>query len=1019
MKGFTLSLLSFLLLFVGFEAQAQRTCASHEHLLQQLSQHPEMVKTRKKIEQFAKQYEWKQATAQKTTVAIYNIPVVVHVLYNTATQNISDAQILSQIAVLNADFQKLNSDASLVPSAFSGLAADCQIQFCMAQRTPTGAATTGIIRKSTTMTSFSADNDNAKYSSMGGDDAWPSSQYLNLWVVPSITSGGQPGILGYAQFPGGPAATDGVVIGYNYFGNTGVVSSPYNKGRTATHEVGHWLNLYHIWGDDGTACTGSDLVGDTPNQGSENYGCPTFPHVSCSNGPNGDMFMNYMDYTDDACMYMFSSGQKTRMHAVLTTGGARASLATSLGCVAPSTSTCGTATGMTTTGITTTSATINWTAVSGATSYNLQWKTNASTTWTTVSGLTGATYNLTGLTAGTAYNVQVQTVCASGTATYNSPITFTTTSNTTTCATPTNLASSATTASATTVTWAVVSGATGYNLQWKLNTASTWNTINNLTTTIYSLTGLSASTTYNIQVQAICSSTSTGAFSTPISVTTSANTTTCAVPTGLAAGTLTANTATINWTNVSGAQGYNLQWKANAATTWTTVSNLTTTSYNLTGLTAATTYNVRVQTVCSSSLTSSYSTAINCTTTSTSTGGCAVPTGLATTAITTNTANITWTPVLGATSYKLQWKKTSATSWTTVSNITTPSYVLSGLVAATGYDVKVMTVCATASLYSGVVSFTTSTCIAPTGLASSAITINAATVSWSPVVGATTYKLQYRKTSATSWTTVSNIAGASYALTGLAIGTSYTFQVATTCSATTTSVYSSTATFTTVAACPDNYESNNTISAATLIVPNTPITAKIGTSSDKDYFKFSNSASAPNIKINLTNLPMDYDVKLYAANGTTLLGSSQNLGTANETIVYNTAIIGTYYVHVYGYNSAFDNVNCYTLNAQSSASTFKAVLNANNAKVESMQQLELFPNPANSEVYFTHFADVAQKATWQVFDQSGSMIQDQSIDFEEGINQVKIGLNEMPVGLYVVRLVTAEGTSTSRLIVQH
>lgn len=1018
MKLFTLRLFSLLLILMGLDAQAQRTCASHEHLLQQMSQHPEMVKNRKKMEQFAKQYELQQATAQKTTVAIYNIPVVVHVLYNTAAQNISDAQILSQIAVLNADFQKLNTDASLVPSAFSGLAADCQIQFCMAQRTPTGAATTGIIRKSTTMTSFSADNDNAKYSSMGGDDAWPSSQYLNLWVVPSITSGGQPGILGYAQFPGGPATTDGVVIGYNYFGNTGTVSSPYNKGRTATHEVGHWLNLYHIWGDDGTACTGSDLVGDTPNQGGENYGCPTFPHVSCSNGPNGDMFMNYMDYTDDACMYMFSSGQKTRMHAVLTTGGARASLASSLGCVAPTASTCGTVTGTNSTAITTTSATINWTAVTGATSYNLQWKATAATTWTTVTGLTTASYNLTGLTASTSYNVQIQAVCAAGTATYSTPISFTTTANTTTCNAPTSLATSATTSSATTINWAAVTGATGYNLQWKLNTAITWTTVSNLTTTNYNLTGLAASTAYNVQVQAICSSTATSAFSTVVNFTTTAATATCAVPTGLAVGTTTSSTASITWAAVTGATGHNLQWKLNTATTWTTVSNLTTTSYILTGLTASTTYNVRVQTICSSSLTSAYTTAINCTTTA-ATAGCPVPTGLAASNITTNMANITWTAVLGATSYKLQWRKTGTTTWTTVSNITTPSYALTGLIAATSYEVQVMTVCATASLYTSVMSFTTASCLAPTGLASSAITINAATVSWSPISGATSYKLQYRKSTATSWTTVSNIVGTSYSLTGLAIGTSYTFQVATTCSATTTSVYSTTATFTTVAACPDNYESNNTISAATLISANTAVTAKIGTSTDKDYFKFTNSATAPNIKINLTNLPLDYDVKLYAANGTNLLGSSLNLGTASETIVYNTAVIGTYYVYVYGYNSVFDNVNCYTLNAQTSAATFKTVMNTNTAKKEANTSLELFPNPANSEVNFTYAAEVAQTAVWQIFDPSGKVIQEQNIALEEGVNQVKIVLNEMPMGLYVVRLVTAEGTSTSRLMVQH
>ena len=191
-------------------------------------------------------------------------------------------------------------------------------------------ATTGIERKSSTTTSWGT-ADKIKKASTGGLDAWNASQYLNLWVG---TIGG--GILGYAQFPGGAAATDGVVISPVYFGRTGTVTSPYNLGRTASHEVGHWLNLNHIWGDDSGACTGTDNVSDTPNQGSENYGKPVFPHVSCSNGPNGDMFMNYMDYVDDNAMFMFSNGQSSRMNALFASGGARVGLLTSQGGVAPS-----------------------------------------------------------------------------------------------------------------------------------------------------------------------------------------------------------------------------------------------------------------------------------------------------------------------------------------------------------------------------------------------------------------------------------------------------------------------------------------------------------------------------------------------------------------------------------------------------------------------------------------------------------------------------------------------------------
>jgi hypothetical protein len=189
------------------------------------------------------------------------------VVYNTAVQNVSDAQIQTQIDVLNRDFAKLNSDTTKIPAVWKSLAANTNIQFCLAQRDPNGNATTGITRTSTTTTSFSTNNAVKTVA-----PAWPAASYLNLWVCNLGSS-----LLGYAQFPGGPAATDGVVITYTGFGTNGTAAAPYNLGRTATHEVGHWLNLYHIWGDDGGSCSGSDQVGDTPNQANSNGGAPTFP----------------------------------------------------------------------------------------------------------------------------------------------------------------------------------------------------------------------------------------------------------------------------------------------------------------------------------------------------------------------------------------------------------------------------------------------------------------------------------------------------------------------------------------------------------------------------------------------------------------------------------------------------------------------------------------------------------------------------------------------------------------------
>jgi hypothetical protein len=238
------------------------------------------------------------------------IPVVVHVLYNSQVENISAGQARSQIRVLNRDFAAKNPDRSKVPEAWRGLVTDAGIQFALARKDPSGKNTSGITRTKTSRTSFATD-DSVKSAASGGVDPWPTDRYLNIWVC---TLGG--GLLGYAQFPGGPHETDGVVCLNTAFGTTGTAAPPFNLGRTTTHEVGHWLNLRHIWGDT-EDCSGSDLVADTPNAEGPNYGKPAFPQISCNNGPNGDMFMNYMDYVDDDSMFMFTAQQVVRMNAVL------------------------------------------------------------------------------------------------------------------------------------------------------------------------------------------------------------------------------------------------------------------------------------------------------------------------------------------------------------------------------------------------------------------------------------------------------------------------------------------------------------------------------------------------------------------------------------------------------------------------------------------------------------------------------------------------------------------------------
>ncbi|GAA6766965.1 zinc metalloprotease [Flavobacterium johnsoniae] len=289
------------------EAAAQptlRTCASQDVLEAQLKADPTLAIRMNEIEAYTN----KALLSGKLVNGKIEIPVVVNVLYRTTAENISAAQIQSQIDVLNKDFNALNSDYNSVPALFAGVKANVGITFVLDQ----------IIRKSTTKTSWGT-NDAMKKTAQGGLAPTSPTTKLNMW---SCTIGG--GILGYAQFPGGASSTDGVVIDPKYFGLSGAANAPYNLGRTATHEVGHWMNLRHIWGD---ATCGSDLVADTPTHNTANYGVPAYPHYSTCSGTPVEMTMNYMDYVDDAAMYMFSNGQKSRIAAIFTSGGARNSFA--------------------------------------------------------------------------------------------------------------------------------------------------------------------------------------------------------------------------------------------------------------------------------------------------------------------------------------------------------------------------------------------------------------------------------------------------------------------------------------------------------------------------------------------------------------------------------------------------------------------------------------------------------------------------------------------------------------------
>lgn len=261
---------------------------------------------------------------ESKSAGLIQIPVVVHVLYRLNIQSISDEQIQSQIDVLNQDFRANNWDTMLVPSVWKNIVADTEIEFVLANRDPNGKVHSGITRTQTSVVDICKLGGDVYYSTIkGGHDIWDRKSYLNFWVCELEGS-----LYGFSSLPGSPKESDGIVIDWESFGTIGTAKYPSDKGRTSTHEVGHWLDLIHIWGN--TTC-GDDKVSDTPEQEKENYACPSFPKVSaiCGNGPDGDMFMNYMDYTQDKCMYMFTKGQKARMLSTLINN--RPSLANSLG----------------------------------------------------------------------------------------------------------------------------------------------------------------------------------------------------------------------------------------------------------------------------------------------------------------------------------------------------------------------------------------------------------------------------------------------------------------------------------------------------------------------------------------------------------------------------------------------------------------------------------------------------------------------------------------------------------------
>lgn len=307
-------------------ADAQDRCGTMDLLQKRFTKQPALKIMFDQRELRLQQVIRERALSGKTlkTNAEVTIPVVFHIVLSRQSM-VTDAQIMAQLDTINKDYAGRNAGAEKVPSHFKSLFGQSGIQFCLAQRTPQDAPSTGIVRYSTTRASFDYTTNEVKHAESGGADAWDTDKYLNIWICD--LSGGT---LGYATFPDdGVKDEQGVAV--DYASLPGGSASGFNQGKTLTHEIGHYFNLFHIWGDDNGACSGSDLVDDTPNQSDRTTTCQTgIVTDRCTQSAPGIMYQNYMDYTPDACLYMFTKMQVARMEAAFTTY--RSLLSLSNGC---------------------------------------------------------------------------------------------------------------------------------------------------------------------------------------------------------------------------------------------------------------------------------------------------------------------------------------------------------------------------------------------------------------------------------------------------------------------------------------------------------------------------------------------------------------------------------------------------------------------------------------------------------------------------------------------------------------
>jgi Secretion system C-terminal sorting domain/Fibronectin type III domain/Sortilin, neurotensin receptor 3, len=501
--------------------------------------------------------------------------------------------------------------------------------------------------------------------------------------------------------------------------------------------------------------------------------------------------------------------------------------------------------------------------------------------------------------------------------------------------------------------------------------------------------------------------------------------TACSAPVSLTATNITTSEATVNWAADAAATGYNVEYKTTASSTWNTaIANTQQTSYTITGLAQGTSYDWRVNIICSSGTSDYAASAFTITT------QCPDPANLQAANLTTNAATLSWSAAAGATSYTLEYKTSASQTWTNISSsLTATSYELSGLAEGTTYDWRVQATCTAGNGNFATAQFATRiTCNAPVNLQATNIASTSATLSWAAVSGATGYDVETKLSSSGTWTVrAAGITSTNYNLAGLTASSVYDWRVRTNCGTLGGySTYAQSQLTTTAAPCTDNYESNNTNKQAKSIGYPSSITASIGSGTDVDWFKFTTTTSATKIRITLSNLPANYDVYLYDK-GLRELGRSVQTGTTSELVIYNgTATRATYYIKVQGANSSsFSASSCYSLMLESSSVNFTPSFNdVTQSNIISPQVMEetskwkMYPNPARGLVNINFSSSERTKGQLQIIDMSGKILQNKTVDIIAGSNFYSLDLKQYVRGIYMIRLSTGKKSFTNKLLIE-